>query len=181
MRSLLAKRQELYLGIALVFGIASCGTPSDRRAAHDIQWEDLEQGRHMRPNAPIVTAESNQTISQEDRFERWAKMFRLERPQAYEGGVYGKVGTATVFIAPRDKVPDYDRLYWVMVKVLSEKYGCFIKRKESNALSVNITCRDSRQIVLRRNRGEDWIQFYGRQYDKLGNEIVITPRRTASR
>ncbi|MCX6124262.1 MAG: hypothetical protein NTV34_05865 [Proteobacteria bacterium] len=104
---------------------------------------------------------------------RWVKDLKIERPRDYEGGVYGKVGSATVYIAPKSKIPDYDRLHWVMVKVLSEKYGCFILRKETFAHNVSVGCRDRRRIVFKRSRGDEWIMFYGRQYDLAGNEVVI--------
>jgi hypothetical protein len=44
-------------------------------------------------------------------------------------GVYGKIGPNSIFVAERSAIPNYDRLYWVMVRILSEKYGCFIRRK----------------------------------------------------
>ena len=104
---------------------------------------------------------------------KWVKDLKIERPRDYEGGIYGKVGNATVYIAPKSKIPDYDRLHWVMVKILSEKYGCFILSKVTSAHNVSVGCRDRRRIVFKRSRGDEWIMFYGRQYDLAGNEVVI--------
>ena len=55
----------------------------------------------------------------------------LSQPEAYEGGVFGYMGSAKAFVAYRKVIPDYNRLYWVMVKVLSEKYSCFISAKQN--------------------------------------------------
>ena len=55
----------------------------------------------------------------------------LSQPEAYEGGVFGYMGSAKAFVAYRKAIPDYNRLYWVMVKVLSEKYSCFISAKQN--------------------------------------------------
>ncbi|MCX6118740.1 MAG: hypothetical protein NT027_14460 [Proteobacteria bacterium] len=101
------------------------------------------------------------------------KEIGLKRPMDYEGGVYGKVGSATMFIAEKSVIPDFDRLYLVMVKVLSEKYGCFITKKKSTSKMVSVRCRDDRIVVFHRFHGTDWVQFYGRQYDLAGNEVVV--------
>lgn len=164
---------------------AACGTP--RAETSRLSWDDLALGRHHPVDAPIPNGSLNlaepagsrnmNSNAKNQSLERLVAGFRIERAHAYEGGVYGKVGHVTVFAAPISQIPDYDRLYWVMVKVLSEKYGCFIKRKQSSATQVTVDCRDTRKVVFRRNRGQDWIQFYGRQYDKNGNELIVQNRR----
>lgn len=105
---------------------------------------------------------------------RLALGFGLEKAQALDAGVYGKLGKSTVFVAHRKNIPDYDRLYWVMVRVLSEKYGCFIKRKFPRDNQIGFECRDRRTIVMQRDISGDYAKFVGWQFDSSGKEVVIT-------
>jgi hypothetical protein len=112
---------------------------------------------------------------QKDR-ERWilAAGFGLERPQAFDLGVYGKVGKATVFVASRLAISDYDRLYWVMVRVLSEKYGCFIVRKVGRRNNIGFACRDGRTVLMQRDISGAYAKFVGWQFDEDGRDVLIT-------
>jgi hypothetical protein len=108
----------------------------------------------------------------------------LQRPQVMDVGVYGKIGNMSVFVADRKVVPDYDRLYWVMVRVLSEKYGCFIKRKLVEHDIVQFTCRDKRTVVMKRRISGNYSKFVVKQYDAFGRDVVVTKRpnkKTTSR
>ncbi len=107
--------------------------------------------------------------------------FALERPQFMDIGVYGKIGTSTAFVARRSKIQDYDRLYWVMVRVLSEKYGCFIHKKTNLGQTVRFECRDKRTIVLDRDISGGFAKFAGRQFDQMGREIIMRYRPVAHR
>lgn len=102
---------------------------------------------------------------------------RLPVSSPYEGGFYGTRGLTKIFIAPTSKIGDYSRLYWVMVKVLSEKYGCFMVAKQYAGDTTRVFCRDKRQIVFWQSRTKDWIQFASRQYDREGFEIAVKRRR----
>jgi hypothetical protein len=108
----------------------------------------------------------------------WLALSRgVDQPISYQNGVFGLIGSAKFFATTTDKVRDYDHLYWVMVKVLSEKYGCFMTTKQNVGDEVNITCRDKRVIRFWRSQGTDWIQFYARQFDRQGYEIKVEKRR----
>jgi len=100
----------------------------------------------------------------------------LRRAQVMDHGIYGKIGNMSVFVADRKIVPDYDRLYWVMVRVLSEKYGCFIKRKIVERDIVSFTCRDKRTVVMKRRISGEYAKFVVKQYDAFGREVVVTKR-----
>ena len=97
----------------------------------------------------------------------------LSQPEAYEGGVFGYMGSAKAFVAYRKTIPDYNRLYWVMVKVLSEKYSCFMTAKQNRGDETWIQCRDKRQIVFWRDLNSKYIQFQARQFDLEGYEIAV--------
>ena len=100
----------------------------------------------------------------------------LQRAQVMDVGIYGKIGNMSVFVADRKVVPDYDRLYWVMVRVLSEKYGCFIKRKLVEHDVVRFTCRDKRTVVMKPRISGDYSKFVAKQYDAFGRDVVVTRR-----
>src|SRR5262245_51164657 len=65
-------------------------------------------------------------LRQNPRLASLALAKSLENPTSYQGGVLGFLGPAKVFVTTLDHIRDDARLYWVMVKVLSEKYGCFM-------------------------------------------------------
>jgi len=88
-------------------------------------------------------------------------------------GAYGKLGTSVIFIADRSLIPDFDRLYWVMVRVLSEKYGCFIRHKIDRGNVVRFGCKDKRLVVMNRNVLKNYVTFQARQYAPDGQEIII--------
>lgn len=99
--------------------------------------------------------------------------FGIERPQAMDQGVYGKIGASTVFVASRKQIPDFDRLYWVMVRVLSEKYGCFIRRKFPYENQIGFECRDRRTIVMQRAITPEHVKFVGWQFDAKGRQVYM--------
>jgi hypothetical protein len=105
----------------------------------------------------------------------------IRNPVLLDQGVYGKVGSATFFAAPIKKVPTYDRLYWSMMKVLSERYGCFIIRKETLGNKVRFRCRDKRTVVMWRGKQEQFLQFYARQYDDQGRELIVSGHKVMAR
>ena len=100
----------------------------------------------------------------------------LRRAQVMDLGIYGKIGNMSVFVADRKVVPDYDRLYWVMVRVLSEKYGCFIKRKLVEHDVIRFTCRDKRTVVMKRRISGEYSKFVVKQYDAFGRDVVVVKR-----
>ena len=102
----------------------------------------------------------------------------VTNPMIYEKGVLGRLGNAKIFIAEKKLVPNYDRLYWVIVKTLSRQYGCFMMSRVERGNTLAVKCRDKRNIVLWRSMGKDWIQFVSRQYDANGYEIMVRNKRT---
>jgi hypothetical protein len=175
----------LCLSLSIVVGCGGAHRGSITKSP--ISWEEiLETKRTSDRSTPeklstsvSSRASSTQSLrsqSSDDNLVRWAQHLKIQKPREFEGGVYGKVGDATVYIAPQEKVPDYDRLHWVMIKVLSEKYGCFVVKKVKVNDTISVACRDRRRVVFRRSRGPEWIMFYGRQYDVAGNEVIISAR-----
>ncbi len=155
----------------------------------DVVWDDLMSSTSDRfePNPDIFFEDAVLTP------ERLAQMPHLlqrapdlahlaisrsiENPIHYQDGVLGQVGTTKFFVTTRERVATFNRLYWVMVKVLSEKYSCFMVSKQQIDDQLRVTCRDKRQIVVWRAAGRNWIQFYARQYDRDGYEIQVVKRK----
>ena len=86
-------------------------------------------------------------------------------------GVYGKMGPNSIFVAERTAIPNYDRLYWVMVRILSEKYGCFIRRKVDRGNLVSFQCRDQRTVTMARKISDRFSMVHVRQFDRYGRGI----------
>jgi hypothetical protein len=146
-----------------------------------LDWLAYDPSRVNTRGAGAPGGQWSPELIRDDELAKIAAGFGLERPQKMDLGVYGKIGKHTVFVAPRRAIGDYDRLYWVMVRVLSEKYGCFIKSKVSTAKIVRFECRDRRTVVLDRDISGSFAKFSGRQFDLMGREIIIKPRPFASR
>lgn len=169
--------------------LGGCQTPEDEELLNDqdlklgVSFEDLTELKHdatsdllpalaggndgkKQPKGELIG-------SRENHLGRLAEVNSLERPLPYEGGVFGLAGTAKVFAASKAALPDASRLYWVMVKVLSEKYSCFIRDKSTHTDRTWVKCRDGRQVVFWRKDAPDWQGFVARQYDHAGFEIVV--------
>lgn len=105
-------------------------------------------------------------------------MLGVSRVEPVDVGFAGKIGHSVVFAAEKRLVPDYDRLYWVMIRVLSEKYGCFIRKKIDRGELVAFKCRDQRIVTFRRRLTQHYAVFKARQYRSDGREIVISNKRS---
>ena len=178
----------VWIFLAEVPAIAS--PEEDNRLSLD--WGELMHGRavavNLRPESPVdfeVLPERTSKLTAELRSDpelaRFAVRRSLEKPVTFDQGVYGKLGTSTVYMAPLTRVGSSDRLYWTMVRVLSEKYGCFIVEKNRNAGKFQFRCRDGRQIVMQSNIDSRVAHFWGRQYDSHGDEVVIKPGTTGKK
>lgn len=165
----------------MVAAVAGCQTTTESLLPEAaLTWDEIAASRaYLSSNASNSSVPAGLRLASlevhndNNRLVTWVKQLKIERPRSYENGVYGKVGNATVYIAPASRVPDDRRLYWIMVKVLSEKYGCFITEKKNHSALVAVSCRDQRRVTFRRSRGDGWVMFYGRQYDRDGREIII--------
>jgi len=114
-----------------------------------------------------------QDVRNHPEMSRLATYRPITEMKSFERGFLGKIGDTTIFGASRDRIADADRLYWVMVKVLSENYGCFMRGTKRSGNVFYFKCRDTRHIVFWRSEGRDWLEFIGRQYDASGREMVV--------
>lgn len=101
----------------------------------------------------------------------------LQSPASYSKGVIGDIGSSKMYVTTSDRVQTSNALYGVIMRVLSEKYGCFLTARVKNATNYRFYCRDRRQIVLQPTRGDTWVQFHARQFDAEGYEIKVENRR----
>jgi hypothetical protein len=105
-------------------------------------------------------------------------MLGVSKVEAVDAGFAGKMGPSIVFAAEKRLIPNYDRLYWVMIRVLSEKYGCFIRKKIDRGELVAFKCRDQRIVTFRRRLTEQHAVFKARQYRSDGREIFTVNNRS---
>lgn len=160
------------------------GTPAGDELPLPGGIDGAKAGKMLRPQVldemqltPDRLAALPVSLRQQPTLARLALKQPLEDPIEYHGGVYGLVGPAKFFAASRERIKDDNRLYWIMVRVLSEKYGCFMTAKYNYGDLTRVTCRDKRQIVFWRSRNRESIQFLARQYDAAGFEIVVKNRK----
>ena len=149
----------------------------------DVPWEDLtsQLGTGLRQQVVTVTAPQGAPAVVEahvlSQAVPSASKMHLERSAPFAGGELGWVGSAKAFVAPLKVVPDDHHLYWVMVRVLSEKYSCFMTAKHTSRARLLVHCADGRKVLIRRERGPDFVQFHARQYDQEGYEILVKKHR----
>jgi hypothetical protein len=169
----------MFLGFSMA--LSACQTNVRKARADQLGWDELTTVAHLKEYSVSFTAFRQEPLLKaakgNNSLAQLVVSRGIETPIPYEQGVLGTIGSAKFFITTKDKIQTFSRLYWVMVKVLSEKYGCFILNKWNYKDRVNIRCRDRRRIVLWRKSGPDYIQFYGRQFDKQGYEIEVKKRR----
>jgi hypothetical protein len=96
-------------------------------------------------------------------------------------GYYGKVGSSSLFIAPRKTIPDMAGLYKAVVQVLSKKYGCMMRKKINKKPYLSFLCKDQRIVVFHTRMQGKYILFSGRQFDRDGREIIVKNRQIVGR
>lgn len=155
----------------------------------DLEWGEVMYGRTvdaaLRPESPVefeILPERTRDLAVElqadPELARIAVRRALEKPAAFDQGVYGKLGKSTVYVAPARRVKSTNRLYWTMVKVLSEKYGCFIVDKKREGEDFKFHCRDGRLVRMKRKVHGAELVFWGRQYHANGEEVDIKAAKT---
>lgn len=184
--------KRILLASGLALGLQAC-TPPDELNDEDLEatpdWQDLmsNRGATFEPNpafelpeivlTPDQLAALPAALQERPELAHFAVSRMMNTPTAYEGGVFGTVGNAKMYVGPASHVTDYDRLYWVMVKVLSEKYGCFMVSRQNLPEKTMVKCRDKRRVVFWNSKGPGFVQFYARQYDKDGYEIRVEKKK----
>lgn len=187
--------RSMHFEMALMVGLIAVFAPGASKVARaessplNLDWGELMHGRavepQLRPETPVefeVLPERTERLSEELRADpdlaRLAVRRSIEKPALLDQGVYGKLGSSTVYFAPSERVGSSDRLYWTMVRVLSEKYGCFIVEKKRQDERFHFRCRDGRKVVMHRKIDKKIAHFWGRQYSASGEEVKIKPGST---
>ena len=173
---------SLLVGYCLL-GCNHSNASQKAREALDEDWEDLIGGRnfHYQPSPDdrfevfsdnVIVKKMPAEIAN-DKVLRYLALSRfLEKPEKFGPGLFGNVSGAGRFVAFLEDVPNWDQLYWVQVLALSKKYACFIVDKSRVNDETIFECRNKRLVKMWRSRGDDWIEFYVRQYDQSGKEIL---------
>lgn len=165
---------------------ASVASNSDR-GGNGLGLEELLHGRAVDPRFIEINPETMPefhdraerkialppSLLQDGELASLAVRYSLRVPQSFDQGVYGKLGSSSVYLVPRNRIPFRSRLYWTMVKVLSEKYGCFIVSKRRQGDRFDFRCRDGRGVVMGQKFFRNVAQFWVRQFDRDGRELII--------
>lgn len=179
------RRAVLALTAALVW---SC-TPPDELDGDELEpsmeWDDLVsqdgsgavKDASKDENSTLRRPPSGRTVLKVGRLGRAAALSAIENPAPYAGGILGTKGDSKYFIASTDVVPGYNRLYWVMVKLLSERYSCFMRSKVDVGNITRVSCKDGRQVMFWKKQNPDFIEFVSRQFDREGYEIKVIRRK----
>lgn len=96
-------------------------------------------------------------------------------------GIFGKHRSSVVFFGHIERIPSQNRLYWVMVRVLSEKYGCFMVNKVTDKSKTSFKCRDGRQVVFNYGLTGKVYHFFANQYDRNGQLLVVENRQIVNK
>lgn len=127
---------------------------------------------------PIMSRESTvvESITKKDK-KKINILAYIKDKKDYMGGYLGVLGTQKMFYASTNVVPDYDKLYWVVVKVLSRNYSCFMRKRYSVDDKMYFQCRDGRIVGFKQKITKHWAIFTSRQYDQYGQEIMVKNRK----
>ncbi|MFK7872576.1 MAG: hypothetical protein AB8C84_05315 [Oligoflexales bacterium] len=82
------------------------------------------------------------------------------KPRLYDLGVLDKRNhNQTVFVALRKDIPNWDRMYWVMMRVLAKEYSCMMLKRKKSASGMQAFCKDGRGVSLHQYSGGSWLGF----------------------
>lgn len=91
----------------------------------------------------------------------------------YDLGVFGKLKESTVFISTVNSLPNWTRTYWAIVRILSDKYGCYMQKKLHLGTNIAFKCKDGRIVAFQYGRKGRFRFIKGSQFDKNGNSLYI--------
>ncbi len=175
---------SLFLSMPLLFACVASNFPLDKQADQKVDFDflmvrnGLQLGVNLKKDASDHMEWAQKFGSRGNNLPGELSMIGVSRVEPVDVGFAGKMGHSVVFAAEKRLIPDYDRLYWVMIRVLSEKYGCFIRKKIDRGELVAFKCRDQRIVTFRRRLTEQYAVFKSRQYRSDGREIVISNKRS---
>jgi hypothetical protein len=176
--------------LAWCLALAPGCTPPEELDGDDLEpsmdWEDLVSMEHGLQGADRDTAETVAVQRPKARpaayrpagsLDRSVALSTIENPAPYAGGILGTRGDSKYFIASTEVVPGYNRLYWVIVKVLSERYSCFMRTKLDVGPMTRFTCKDGRQVLFWKKKNPEYVEFVARQFDREGYEIKVIRKK----
>jgi hypothetical protein len=174
--------------LILCIGAVTGCVPKEELDSEDLEpsmeWHDIMSYNDVHVEDPALSAtETGPVMSKKQAMDaqversRAALLGDMQNAAPYAGGILGMKGSSKYFIAATSTIPEYDRLYWVIVKVLSEKYSCFIRAKQDIGLMTRFTCRDKRQVLFWKKKNNRFIEFTSRQFDRDGYEIQVIKKQ----
>jgi hypothetical protein len=112
-------------------------------------------------------------IPTSDSIEEWLKELKVAEMEPFAGGIIARGGHGRVFVGRRANFPQLRHLYPVVVRMLSEKFSCFITEKTGQHEEVLFKCRDGRRVAVWRSENLQYVAMLARQFDAQGYEIIV--------
>jgi len=154
--------------------IGTCNCVGMRDEYRDYLQDDVEETDLKWDELMEVMIPASETAEKTLQLSDLAKKFQIEKPQYYQNGIYGKRGHMVLFATRKKNLIHPYQFYWAMVKVLSKKYGCFMKEKVVKKNHTTFRCRDGRSVLFTSYEGTKWRLFSGRQFNRNGEEIIMS-------
>lgn len=186
-------RSLLVIGFVIsLLGCKTGGSGTKGQSKVPLGWQELAQANYLPTDAPHLGWSFDLEVPRsykrglptairgKSELVKLIWLHDLEKPKVYNNGILGLKNGVQFFVGLKRDIPDYDRLYWVMVKLLSEKYGCFMMahfKVPKLRDGLGIKCRDSRLVVFSRRNGMETLEFAVKQFDKTGKELVVKERK----
>lgn len=163
-----------YLSLFLASYLLACAHDQDQ-VGH-LKSDPIAETEQRSLNAQIEN-ETTPTLPEDPmwrhRITNSAKRLNVTNIEQFENGVFGHYRNSRIFFTTTHQIPNDEKLYWVMVKVLSEKYSCFMINRRKSGDLYRFYCKDQRSVVMRIGQVNQTLYFYGRTYDRFGNLILL--------
>lgn len=177
---IVSKTKNFFFVMLLAGGVLACTPPEELDGdalEPSLEWDDLMTEGRARPDGPARVSKASVRPADLSPLMRAAALGAMENAAPYAGGLLGTKGDAKYFVATTSIIPGYNRLYWVIVKLLSERYSCFMRAKLDVGNMTRFTCKDGRQVVFWKRQQGNHIEFLSRQFDGDGYEIKVIQKR----
>lgn len=142
----------------------------------DLPWSDLGESTPDTDQQSVSTPRKSfpKGLKRDATLSSLAINYQIEKPKLLGAGVVGRKDDAVFYATTWDRLQrSEDRAYWDLVRVLSQRYGCLMRRRESLSNGYTFTCRDKRQVTLQFQRlGNDFL-IVGRQKDRHGQDLFV--------
>ena len=95
--------------------------------------------------------------------QEFAEKMGITNTVEFGSGIVGTKNAMYVYIADKRKVPDFQRLNWELVKILSERFSCLAVAKQDRGEVSTYTCRSGATIDIKRSQSQQFVYFVAKE------------------